>query len=149
MRWILVLLALVTVACAPTGPRWVGENIHVVDGYWVDTETLCLPVDCATELKEAVRALPAADAEQVVGAALAGYPNGYVDSSGNTILMTTGGLWQPIIVVLDLADGRRRVVTLLCVGPITTGGGTLVEPRKCMHQEFVNLRVDRQTGIME
>ena len=148
MRWILVI-AIAVAACGPTGPRWVGEDIHAVDGYWVDTERPCLPVDCATELREAVRALPAADAEQIVGAALAGYPNGYVDSSCKTILMTTGGLWQPHIIVFDLADGRRRVVMLACMGPMTTGDGALVEPKKCMQQEFVNLRVGQQPGILQ
>lgn len=149
MRWILVLLAFGIVACAPTGPHWVGEHIHVVDGYWVDTERSCLPVDCATAFEEALRALPAADAAQVVGAVLADYPSGYVDATGKTILMANGGLWAPHIVVLDLADGRRRVVMLACMGPITTGGGALVEAKKCMPQEFVNLRVDRQPGIRE
>jgi hypothetical protein len=147
MRWILVLLALGTVACAPTGPHWVGDNIHVVDGYWVDTERPCLPVDCATAFEEALRALPAADAAQVVGAALADYPSAYVDSSGTTILMANGGLWAPHIVVLDLADGRRRVVMLACMGPITTSEGALVEPKKCMQQEFANLRIGQQPGI--
>jgi hypothetical protein len=72
---------------------------------------------------------------------------GYVDASGQTILMTTAGLHQPSIVVLDLADGRRRVVTLLCIGPIATGDGALVEPRTCVVQDLSNLRVGREPGL--
>jgi hypothetical protein len=151
MRRILVLVAIAVAACGPTGARWVGENIHVVDGYWVDIETPCLPgapgSDCKVEVEEAIKSLPAADREQVVGAALAGYPGSYIDASGQTILMTTGGLHQPHIVVLDLVDGRRRVVTLLCIGPITSGDGAIVEPKTCFVHDLPNLRADRAPAI--
>lgn len=150
MPWFFVLLALATVACAPTGPRWVGENIHAVDGYWVDTETPCLPgdgTDCMVAVLAASRSIPAADAQQVVAAWIAQYPTSYVDSSGNTILTATGGMFQPTIVILDMADGRRRVVTQLCRGAVTTGGGAVVERPTCMPGELQNLRVDRQPGI--
>jgi hypothetical protein len=147
MRWILALLALGVVACAPTGPRWVGENIHVVDGYWVDTERPCLPIDCAVALEEALRALPAADRQLVIGAALGGFPSGYVDASGQTILMTTAGLSQPRIVILDLADGRRRVVPLVCTGPIFNSEGALVGQETCIPSDLSHLRVGRQPGI--
>jgi hypothetical protein len=151
MRRILVLLAFAAAACGPTGPRWVGDNIHVVDGYWVDTETPCLAggaADCAVEVEAALRTLPPADRELVVGAALGGFPSGYVDGSGTTIpVRMGGGLSSQSIVLLDLADGRRLAITLVCDGPILTGEGKLVEEKTCGAHDLEYLRVDREPGF--
>jgi hypothetical protein len=149
MRWILVL-AFAVAACGQTGPRWLGENIHAVDGYWVGTETLCpagAAADCAVEVQTAIRTLPAPDRQLVVRAALGGFPSGYVDASGKTILMTFAGLSQPRIVVLDLADGRRRAIPVVCTGPIVTSGGALVGQETCFPTGLPHLRVGREPGF--
>jgi hypothetical protein len=151
MRGILVLLVFAAAACGLIGPRWVGDNIHVVDGYWVGRETPCPAVgaaDCATEVEAALRTLAPADRDLVVGAAMGGFPDGYVDRSGTTIpVKFGGGLSSQGIVLLDLADGRRLAVTVVCEGPIFTGEMQLVEEKTCRAHDLEYLRVDREPGF--
>ena len=79
----------------------------------------------------------------VVAAWTAGWPSSYRDGRGGTILGTYAGLSQPSAVILDLSDGTRQLVSVLCGGPVTTGDGVLVSPRTC---ELIGAPEDKQVG---
>lgn len=144
MRWILIAVAWVALAgVADTRPipGWAGADLHFVDGYWLAGEWPCAPqgeTDCADGLREAALGLSPADAELVTGASLAGYPTYFVDANGNADMRISAGLSAPWIVVFDLADGRRKVVTMMCDpawnGSIYTGATI------CHRQLFPDLR---------
>lgn len=57
----------------------------------------------------------------------------YVDGAGRTILGTTSGIRHSSAVIVELADGTRQVIGVLCSGPISTEDGALVSPRTCDH----------------
>ncbi len=81
--------------------------LHEVDGIQMTTEQPCNPVVtdwCARWLRRARTALALDAATTVHRIALAG-PNGVF-----------GGIARPVVVVLDLDDGTRRAVELMC-GP--------------------------------
>lgn len=125
------LLLLVSACSEPGG--WVGDDPHVVEGSWVLAEVPCdrAPgADCTIAVGAAIAGSDLDDAE-IVGASTAVWPGGYRDGGGRTILATTGGLVHPSAVILEVANGSRRLVNVLCGGPVTTGGGELVSPRTC------------------
>ncbi len=129
------ILALFVVAAAgcsePAG--WVGEEPHTVDGYWVLKEQPCdrAPgAECTIAVDAAIAGSDVAEAG-ITGASTADWAMTYRDGGGRTILATTGGFVHASAVVLDLVDGSRRLVNVMCEGPITTGDGGLVSPRTC------------------
>jgi hypothetical protein len=146
MRHTLVIL-LTLAACTPGQPRWTGENLHVVDGYWVDAETACRLVDCRIEVAAAMVAMTDAERDAIVSASLAGEPRGYISSTGESHVVSVRTPSQvPSIVIFDLADGRRRVVTLIC----TASGfwdGRAQQPTACRAEDLASLRVDRKPGF--
>ncbi len=129
-----ILAAIVVVAAACSEPGgWVGEDPHVVEGNWVLAESSCdrAPgAECTVAVDEAIAGSGIAEAV-VTKASTAEWPTGYRDGGGRTVLATTGGIAHFSAVVLDLVDGSRRLVNVLCGGPITTDAGALVSPRTC------------------
>jgi hypothetical protein len=134
----LVALVVFVVACSePAG--WVGADPHVVEGHWVLAETPCdrAPgADCTIALDAAI-AGSGIDETRITDASTAEWPTGYRDGGGRTILATTGGIVHDSAVILDVADGSRRLVNVRCGGPITSGDGALVEPRTCDDVEYL------------
>ena len=125
---VLVLIA----ACTPAA-GWVGDGAHAVEGYWVLAESRCDQVhgtDCAIAVDAAMGDAGLGQTD-VTAASTADWPRAYRDGHGGTILRTTGGLMTSSAVVLDLADGSRRLVNVFCGGPVTTDDGAVVQPRTC------------------
>lgn len=144
MRTVLVGLLFLVGACSPA-PRWVDQGAHAVDGHWVLAEQPCdLSVGgpCVVAVSEAMAGAGVAGAD-VLAAWTAGWPTSYQDGRGGTILGTYAGLSQPSVVILDLADGTRQLVSVMCGGPVTTGAGVLVSPRTC---ESVAAPEDKRVG---
>jgi hypothetical protein len=112
----LLLLA----GCAASEPRWVGDNLHEVDGYLVERDVPCPSeefFDCAVEVAAARALLEPNESAQVVGFAMVSGPTRSIDPSGRIVLSTvSGGLTTQTAVAIEFADGRRRVITLQC-GP--------------------------------
>ena len=128
---ILALLLLVAACSEPAG--WTADGAHVVDGHWVVTEVRCDPIpgaSCLVAVDAAVRGT-GVDARTVTAGWTADWPTSYRDGRGGTILATYAGLSQPSAVILDLADGTRHVVGVVCGGPISSEDGTVESPRTC------------------
>jgi hypothetical protein len=107
--------AALTACSTPTTPHWTDDGVHVVDGYWITAERPC---EITTEgCLAAVRAAEVSmdiPAEEVTGAATARIPNHWVRADGKpAIILATG---EREFVILDLADGTRRVIVYGCGG---------------------------------
>ena len=126
---ILIGLAFLVVACAsPTVPHWADDGVHAVDGYWILTERPCnlrSPDPCVEQVRLAEKALDI-DPGTVLAGATAALPSQWVRSDGRLaqILFSTSGS-IPILVVLDLADGTRRIAAYGCAGIPQPDGSTL------------------------
>lgn len=126
-----LLLLLVTACSEPGG--WIGDDPHVVDGYWVITETPCRATsgdECEVAVQTAIAAL-GVEPGMVAATWTARWPTSYQDGHGGTFLATYAGLSQPTPVILDLVDGTRQLVSVMCAGPIMSDDGSLVSPRTC------------------
>jgi hypothetical protein len=127
---LLVLLTLLLAACttAPAVVGWLGPDVHLVDGTWIGTETPCSAGTDGLECRVVVdHALAYIDRVTVTGAALAALPTTFVLPTGETRTPhLAGGLNSGRAVVIDLADGSRRVIGLLCYLPYAGDGGGLV-----------------------
>jgi hypothetical protein len=143
MRSALLGVLLLLVAACSSEPHWVGDDVHVVDGFWLQRETPC-PFESVGECQVAVEAALAGSGlagPDVGEVATADWPMSYVDGTGGTILGTTSGISRSSAVIVDLPDGSREVVGVLCSGPISTNDGTLVSPRTCdYYQELAELK---------
>jgi hypothetical protein len=117
-----LLLALVAVAgaCAtPTDPHWTDDGIHVVDGHWVPTEHPCdlASADTCVTAVRAAEASLAIDPHAVAGAATARLPRRWVRSDGQTVYVNPSYSGSPPeFVIVDLANGSRRVTGYGCWG---------------------------------
>ena len=144
MRWILFAvawIALAGVSDAPPIRGWAGTDLHFVDGYWLGAERPCAPVgetDCTEALPEATRGLLPAEAELVTGASVADHPMYFIDPAGNPSMQINAGLSSPWILVFDLADGRRKVVTVMC-DPVWDGAA-YTGATNCHREVFSDLR---------
>lgn len=115
---------LTIVACAigvswvtPRPAGWLDPAAHVVDGHWVGAEVPCDDVigDCRVAITAAVAQLRTLEPGAVVAAVMTSHLLPYVARDGHTAIDgVTGGIGHPELVILDLADGRRRLVGLLC-----------------------------------
>jgi len=132
------LVALVALtACSSRAPNrdgWWDEGVHEVDGYWVTAEFPCTPENdeaCTTAITAASAALRAREpGAAVTGGVFAAYPvQRGKDANEISIILT--GLFQPRFVILDLADGSRRVIGLMC-GPEFSA--TRVDPVLACHE---------------
>ena len=125
-----LLVLLMVAGCAAPAAQdtegWFDADVHAVDGYWMTNEMPCAPEldpDCALKVEAAVEDLARREPEAVVTAAhVAGYP---VSRQPGDISVAVAGIMQPGFVVLDLADGSRRAVGLLC-GPIRLEGDVAI-----------------------
>ncbi len=149
MRAALAVVAAIVVACstAPTPPahQWADPSAHLVDGIWLTSETPCLAAGRGCEV-DVEAALGAVDPLDVIAASTAGLPTSY-EVNGQTMLGAFGGLNQPSAVVFDLADGSRRVVVLLCHGPISDGK-VVIEPRECFTHDVSWVHEGREPWVV-
>jgi hypothetical protein len=117
------LIIAVTVGCGiggPSGAGWRDANLHAVDGIWITGEEPCAPTS-SDDLCAAIRVAALArvradapDASPLDTVALARLPTKWFNAHGEQILLTTGGMVHPQVAIVDLADGRRVAVGLLC-----------------------------------
>jgi hypothetical protein len=111
----------IAIACAvPTTPHWSDDGVHVVDGTWIVAEHPCATTagDCLAAVRAAEGSMDIAP-DRVVRAATAGIPNHWTRADGQTIIVLA--TTQRDFVVLDLADGSRRVIIYGCGGVSVDG----------------------------
>ncbi|HYH92224.1 MAG TPA: hypothetical protein VD763_03610 [Candidatus Saccharimonadales bacterium] len=126
-RWLAVaglVLALAGIATYQVvRPRstWVDPATHVVDGYWVGPEAGCdtgaSEPTCRVAVETAIAHV--ADTEPSLAtdrATLTQRAGMFYDRTGERagILQTTGGFRHPVLVIVELSDGGRRLVGLTC-----------------------------------
>jgi hypothetical protein len=143
----LAVVALALVACALPQPRWSGENLHVVDGYWVGTEQQCSDAvdwDCEAAVKAALSILAPVEAGDVIGTWIAPVPTSYVDPDGREHIQTRAGLLSSTFVIFDLGGGHRRAVGVDCGRGHDPGG---VEMTLCRPSDLSRFSVTRQPGF--
>jgi hypothetical protein len=125
----LVLLILLLAACTtpPAVVGWIGPDVHLVDATWIGTETPCAAGTDGLECRIVVEnALAFIDRAKVTKAAVAALPTTFVMATGETRTPhLTGGLNTGRAVVIDLVDGSRRVIGLLCYLPYAGDGSGL------------------------
>jgi hypothetical protein len=132
----LIGLTFALLASCSIGPGWTTPGAHVVDGYWLGTETQCPleggeGLDCGHAVPVAVRTLLTEEPTAVVTAAWAAQAaDTWLDAKGDR----QGPAWMSTVwsthVVLDLEDGRRRVFAAQCpVGP--------PRARLCQHMDVI------------
>jgi hypothetical protein len=134
----LTALVLLLTACGigPAAAGWQGTDVHLVDGTWIGTETVCGDGDDAIECRAVVERAMAALAPEVrpsvVRAALAALPTTFVTASGETrTARLSAGISTREAVVIDLAEGTRRVIGYWCYLPSTGDGDLVVESVTC------------------
>jgi hypothetical protein len=121
MRYLIGMLAVtafVAVACATNVPRWVGTDVHQVDGYWIGTESTCAAGDeiCAAVVEDAGLSYQALHPEAViVHSSMAEVPLEFHPAEGASFgARAFVGIETRTFSVLDLADGSRHVVPQMC-----------------------------------
>jgi hypothetical protein len=133
-------IALAAGACASqVTPRWVDVGVHPVDGYWILAEQPCdgAADACGDVVRAAVPAL-GVDPKTIVRSWTAGLPVEWMRSDGRvaSVLFNTSGFEQ--FVVLDLADGSRRVIGVGCGMPNPDGSA------RCLPSSLESYRVGLQ-----
>lgn len=128
---LLAALLFFTAACGiggPSGAGWRDTNLHAVDGIWITGEEPCGPTS-SDDLCRAARVAALArvrkdhaDTPPQEVVALATLPSRWFNTRGEQVLMITGGISRPAIVIVDLSDGRRVAVGLICDPTITSVG---------------------------
>ena len=111
---VIVVAILIPDGRQPNADGWWDEGVHAVDGYWVKSETECVPGDsyCQTQVRASVDVLHVQEPDAVMTKAwMASYPQQRKRYGG---FIGFAGLANPAMVILDLADGRRRMITLRC-----------------------------------
>jgi hypothetical protein len=112
----------------PSGAGWRDANLQAVDGIWITGEDPCPPTSdddlCraarVTALGRVNADLPDSLPDDTIS--LARLPRKWFNARGEQILMTTGGMVHPQVAIVNLADGRRVAVGLLCQPTVTTEG---------------------------
>ncbi len=133
-----LILLLSACAAAPVATGWRGANVHLVDGTWIGAERACGAGDgypdvvCRTVVELAMAALPPDDRSEVTKAAYAELPYTFVAAGGEvrTAEVSVGILTRTAVVV-DLVDGARRVIGLLCYLPSSGTGRLSVANSSC------------------
>jgi hypothetical protein len=129
---------------APNRDGWWDEGAHAVDGYWVTWEHPCEPQTdqgCTAAIETAASILHAAEpGAEITRAVSAGYPTMRGDGP-NEVSFTFGGLVQPELVILDLADGSRRTIGMQCGPGMAADGSSLTGVTACQPAEFEVWRV--------
>ena len=148
-----ILLATVHIVsgCASGPAGWLDADVHVVDGYWVGAESECQLDDrvCEIIIGEAVRTLEAAIPVVVVAdTSIAAVPGAYRMATGETAATeAAAGILTRTFVMLDLVDGSRHVVPLVCYRPTdgegrpayfpANGPGPLIVPAECSSRDDI------------
>lgn len=137
----LAALILLLSACgiAPSVTGWQGENVHLVDGTWIGTETACGAGDdyddleCRTVVELTMEALSPEDRSKVTKAVHADLPTTFVTVTGETrTAETTVGILTRTAVVVDRVDGTRQVIGAMCYLPSSgKSGGLSVADSTC------------------
>ena len=112
------LLGILAGCASPTTPHWSDSGVHAVDGYWILAEQPC-DLSSSSECIAAVHTAESKlgiDPSAVKRAATAGLPRTWVRADGQavTVLEATSGSPSEFVVV-DLADGTRRVIGFGCL----------------------------------
>lgn len=130
--------AAIVSACAAPIASWGGDGIHAVDGYWILAERPCDTLtDLCVEEMQAAEAAIGVDPGTVVRQATAGLPQWRsVGPLGQVSIRLDNRSGLANFVVLDLADGSRRVIGIGCPG-VQHGDGA---PR-CWALPFDDYRV--------
>lgn len=108
-------LILVVAACS-SSPHWVGDCVEAIDGYWVQRVGPCDVAGCDEAVRAALLAIGDPTGAIVAKVSQADWTGPYDDGDGSVIVQMISppiGIVFPVMV-LDLADGTRRVVPLLC-----------------------------------
>lgn len=128
-----VALFLLLSACGAglAAPGWQGEDVHLVNGTWVGTETACgahdLVEECRLLVEHAMGAVDPQTRSKVASAVIADLPTMFVTATGETRTASrAGGLQSRRVVILDLADGTRLVIGLICRLPYSGATGRLL-----------------------
>jgi len=131
----LAALVLLLAACGsppatPAEPGWHGADVHLVDGRWIGTETACSAgtggLECRVVVEQALATLPENVRANVTKAAEVALPETFVLPTGEVRTPHLGGgIETGRAVVVDLADGTRRVVGLICYLPYAGDGSGL------------------------
>lgn len=124
MPLLLGLSTALLASCAIGAPRWTTPGAHVVDGYWLGEETPCPsagrdPKACLHAVPLVVEALLLEEPDAVVvGTWTAQRTEYWLDAEGQQQFIMSTRVGGELAVVLELADGRRRVFGAMC--PMTS-----------------------------
>jgi hypothetical protein len=135
-------VALSTVMSCSTmtpSPTWSGDGLHAVDGYWILAEQPCDPASdelCAALVTAAESALDIGQTLVVHTATTALPVLKSVRADGQVRVYLHNSTGPVAFVILDLADGSRRVVGVGCVGVPNPDGS-----RYCARNPFDDYRV--------
>lgn len=112
---ILTLLAWVLTACT-NGGHWLGDGVEAVDGFWVMDARPCDDIWCLPAREAAQVAIGDPDGAKISKASTAEWTRDYVFDDGRRNLSTTSGAIGVTMfpLILDLTDGTRRLVPLVC-----------------------------------
>ncbi|MEO5939787.1 MAG: hypothetical protein ABIZ72_02605 [Candidatus Limnocylindrales bacterium] len=130
-------------------PGWHGENVHLVDGYWLATESPCAEggpgVECRFVTEAALRLDSGSTTDHVLATAVAAeLPSLYINERGDrTYMRTSVGIDTLKAVVLHFTDGTRRVVGLRCYLPHTSDGALVVGETDCRPDRLLTWREDQ------
>lgn len=123
-----LLIATVVWSLGLFGSGWRGRDIHLVGGTWVGTERPCQPddTDCRIVVERALSALEPGVRSEIVSAVRADLPDTYSTLlDGTRRAQMTRGLDSQTALVVELANGQRRVMGFWCYLP--HGGAGLVD----------------------
>jgi hypothetical protein len=107
------------------GGRWQGEGVHLVDGTWIGPESACdvTDLECRTVVELAHGLVGATLADDPVRIVAVGLPETFTTTLGETRrAQLQAGIMARRAVVVDLADGLRRVIGLWCHLPRMSDG---------------------------
>jgi hypothetical protein len=144
---VLALLVVLLAGCATQSfvAGWQGPDVHLVDGRWIGTEAPCAQgqggLECRTVVDRALALVTASVRVNVTRATRAAVLGSFVTPTGETRIAQFGGLDRADVVVLDMADGSRRLVGLVCYLPYEgNGGGLALEMVTCEANPLDNWR---------
>lgn len=112
---VLIALAFATSACSVSG-HWLGDGVGAVDGFWVMQERPCEDLGCLPARRAALAAIGDPDGSTVSKASAADWTKDFAFEDGHSRLSSTSGAigMTMFAVILDLADGTRHLVPLVC-----------------------------------
>jgi hypothetical protein len=129
-RLLVAMLFGVVASCGPTAPGWQGTDVHLVDGTWIGTESVCgngegdPDLECRTVVELALQEIPPDLRARATRVTVAALPTEYVSPTGEVrTARLSAGILRRKAVVLDLMDGTRRVIGLWCHLPYSGSSG--------------------------